>query len=66
MNIGSVGLPFDGLTKASYGLVEIEDGHLKTSIRRVSYDLERVVALYHEVNYPNAEMMSKVIMTAKI
>jgi putative phosphoesterase len=66
MNIGSVGLPFDGLAKASYGLVEIEDGHLKTSIRRVSYELERVVALYHEVNYPNAEMMSKVIRTAKI
>jgi putative phosphoesterase len=66
MNIGSVGLPFDGLAKASYGLVEIEDGHLKTSIRRVSYELERVVALYHEVNYPNAEMMSKVIRTARI
>lgn len=66
MNIGSVGLPFDGLTKASYGLVEIEDGHLKTSIRRVSYELESVVALYHEVNYPNAEMMSSVIRTAKI
>lgn len=66
MNIGSVGLPFDGLTKSSYGLIEIEDGHLKTSIRRVTYDLESVVALYHEVNYPNAEMMSKVIKTAKI
>lgn len=66
MNIGSVGLPFDGLTKASYGLVEVEDGHIKTSIRRVNYDFERIVALYHEVNYPNAEMMSKVIRTAKI
>lgn len=66
MNIGSVGLPFDGLAKASYGLVEIEDGHLNTSIRRVSYELESVVALYHEVKYPNAEMMSKVIRTAKI
>ncbi|WHY00074.1 metallophosphoesterase family protein [Neobacillus sp. DY30] len=66
MNIGSVGLPFDGLTKASYGLVEIEDGHIKTSIRRVNYDLESVVARYHEVNYPNAEMMSNIIRTAKI
>ncbi|MDQ1000713.1 putative phosphoesterase [Neobacillus niacini] len=66
INIGSVGLPFDGLAKASYGLVEVEDGHIKTSIRRVSYDLESVVALYHEVNYPNAEMMSKVIRNAKI
>ena len=66
INIGSVGLPFDGLTKASYGLVEVEDGHIKTSIRRVNYDLKSVVALYHEVQYPNAEMMSKVIRTAKI
>lgn len=66
MNIGSVGLPFDGLTKSSYGLLEIEDGHIKTSIRRVSYNLESVAALYHEVKYPNADMMSKIIMTAKI
>jgi putative phosphoesterase len=66
MNIGSVGLPFDSLAKASYGLVEVKDGHIKTSIKRVSYDLESVVALYHEVNYPNAEMMSKVIRNAKI
>jgi putative phosphoesterase len=66
MNIGSVGLPFDGLTKSSYGLVEIEDGQLKTSIRRVSYELERVTALYQERNYPNAEMMCNVIRTARI
>jgi putative phosphoesterase len=66
MNIGSVGLPFDGLAKASYGLVEVEGGHIKTSIRRVNYDLESVVALYHEVNYPNAEMMSKIIRNAKV
>jgi predicted phosphodiesterase len=66
INIGSVGLPFDGLAKASYGLVEVEDGNIKTSIRRVNYNLESVVELYHEVHYPNAEMMSKVIRTAKI
>lgn len=66
MNIGSVGLPFDGLTKSAYGLVEIEDGHLKTSIRRVSYELERVTALYQERDYPNAEMMCNVIRTARI
>jgi putative phosphoesterase len=66
MNIGSVGLPFDGLTKSSYGLVEMEDGQLKTSIRRVSYELERVTALYQERNYPNAEMMCNVIRTARI
>ncbi|MEH7179360.1 metallophosphoesterase family protein [Neobacillus vireti] len=66
MNIGSVGLPFDGLTKSSYGLVEIADGHVTTSIRRVSYDRERVITLYNEGNYPNAEMMSNVIRSARI
>jgi putative phosphoesterase len=66
MNIGSVGLPFDGLPKASYGLVEIEDGNWRTSIERVNVDLEKVIQLYEEVGYPNAEMMTKVIKGAKI
>lgn len=66
MNIGSVGLPFDGTPKASYGLVHIEEGKMRTSIQRVDYDLEKVVRLYHEVEYPNAGMMSEVIRRAKI
>lgn len=66
MNIGSVGLPFDGLAKASYGLVEIEDGTLQTSIQRVSYDVERVVQLYQEGDYPNAEMMMNVIRNGRL
>ncbi|WP_174729238.1 metallophosphoesterase family protein [Mesobacillus harenae] len=66
MNIGSVGLPFDGLAKASYGLIEIEDGNLKTSIQRVSYDVESVVKLYQETNYPNTDMMIRVIRNGKI
>lgn len=66
MNIGSVGLPFDGLTKASYGLVEINQGNINTSIQRVSYDLEKVIQLYEEVNYPNKDMMKQVIRNGKI
>lgn len=66
MNIGSVGLPFDGLAKASYGIVEITDGKVSTSIERVSFDTEKVVQLYEEVNYPNAEMMSRVIRNGRI
>jgi putative phosphoesterase len=66
MNIGSVGLPFDGMTKSSYGLLEIEDGNIKTSIQRVSFDLEKVTQLYQEVNYPNASMMSEIIRNGKI
>ncbi|OLS33671.1 metallophosphoesterase [Bacillus sp. MRMR6] len=66
MNIGSVGLPFDGMTKSSYGLLEIEDGNISTSIQRVSFDLEKVTRLYQEVNYPNASMMSDIIRNGKI
>ncbi|CRK81270.1 metallophosphoesterase family protein [Neobacillus massiliamazoniensis] len=65
MNIGSVGLPFDGLTKASYGLIEIENGNYRTSIERVSFDLEKVIHAYQKVNYPNAEMMIEIIKNAK-
>jgi putative phosphoesterase len=66
MNIGSVGLPFDGMAKASYGLVEIEDGRLRTSIQRVSFNQEKVVELYERENYPNAEMMCGVIRNGKL
>lgn len=66
MNIGSVGLPFDGLSKASYGLVEIEQDHIQTSIQRVTYNFEKVIRLYDEVEYPNQDMMKAVIRNAKI
>ncbi|MCM3764943.1 metallophosphoesterase [Neobacillus niacini] len=66
MNIGSVGLPFDGLTKASYGLVEIEQDNIRTSIQRVSFDLDRVIQLYEKADYPNKDMMKAVIRNAKI
>lgn len=66
MNIGSVGLPFDGLAKASYGLVEIENGNLRTSIERVSFDIEKVVELYQKENYPNEDMMIGIIRNGRI
>lgn len=66
MNIGSVGLPFDGLAKASYGLVEIVNGNLRTSIERVSYDTEKVSKLYQQVDYPNADMMINVIRNGRL
>lgn len=66
MNIGSVGLPFDGIPKASYGLIQIEEGKQSTSIQRVDYDVEEVVRLYHEGNYPNAKMMTEVVRTGRI
>ncbi|MCT8138468.1 YfcE family phosphodiesterase [Anaerobacillus sp. CMMVII] len=62
INTGSVGLPFDGLAKASYAIVEVVDGRIRTSIERVDYNKERVLELYQEAGYPNAEMMKRIIV----
>ncbi|MDQ0874183.1 putative phosphoesterase [Paenibacillus sp. V4I3] len=61
LNTGSVGLPFDGMSKAAYAIVEIENGQIRTSIERVPFRIEDVVKQYEEVHYPNAEMMTKIV-----
>jgi putative phosphoesterase len=66
VNIGSVGLPFDGVSKASYCIVEINKGSIQTSNVRVSYDVQKVVDQYKNVEYPNAEMMSNVVLNGKL
>jgi putative phosphoesterase len=66
INIGSVGLPFDGLTKSSYAIVDLKEGNFQTSIVRVDFDLEKVIKQYQEEDYPNSEQMIKVIQNARI
>jgi putative phosphoesterase len=66
MNIGSVGLPFDGLAKASYGIVEITEDGITTSIERVRFDIEQVTMQYKALGYPNADMMIQVLRNARI
>lgn len=62
INTGSVGLPFDGLKKASYAVIEIDDrGNVRTSIERVNFDTKQVIDQYYELNYPNADMMAKML-----
>jgi len=66
INTGSVGLPFDGMTKASYAIVEVEQGSIRTSLERVAFPAEDVIRQYEEAQYPNAEMMSSVIRNASV
>ena len=66
MNIGSVGLPFDGLNMASYATVEIEGETITTTIERVRYDVELVAEQYMSMNYPNSEMMVKVLRSGSL
>jgi len=41
LNVGSVGSPFDGDIRASYGQLELRNGHWRTRIRRLAYDRAR-------------------------
>jgi len=66
INTGSVGLPFDGLTQSSYALIDIEEGHVQASIVRTSYDITRVITQFKETNYPNKELMIKVLENGKM
>ncbi|WP_066192032.1 MULTISPECIES: metallophosphoesterase family protein [Gracilibacillus] len=63
MNLGSVGLPFDGITKASYVVADITDNQLQTSHIRVAYDIEKVCQQYEAGDYPNIEAMQTILRT---
>ncbi|MDG5786939.1 metallophosphoesterase family protein [Evansella sp. AB-P1] len=65
-NVGSVGLPFDGLPQASYMLVEEKEGQFNITNQRVKYDIEKVVKQYHDLAYPNATFMSQVIRNGSL
>ena len=59
-------MPFDGLNKASYTLVEIEEGSVQVSNVRVNYDVEKVIRQFKESDYPNRELLSTILTNAKI
>ncbi|MFD0829823.1 metallophosphoesterase family protein [Neobacillus sp. M.A.Huq-85] len=65
INIGSVGLPFDGLVKSSYALVEINEESFQTTIIRVKYDVNRAISQLHEKGYPNTLQIEEVLRNAK-
>jgi predicted phosphodiesterase len=44
LNPGSAGQPLDGCLEAGYMLLEARDGRWHPTVRRVSYDVERVLA----------------------
>ncbi|MFC7062215.1 metallophosphoesterase family protein [Halobacillus seohaensis] len=66
INTGSVGLPFDGLAQPSYAIVDIEDSGVQTSIVRTNYDLERLVEDVKASDYPQKDLLSKLLMNASV
>jgi putative phosphoesterase len=59
-NAGSVGLPYDGDPRASYGL--IESGNV--SVRRVEYDLERELRRLSNCGLPGAGWTARMLRSA--
>ena len=57
VNVGSIGIPFDGDPRASYVLVEpAGNNDFKIEFRRVSYDIEAVVRQLKAVNHPTTDI----------
>lgn len=57
INTGSVGLPFDGIAKSSYVLIDLMADHVEASIVRVTYDLDKVIHQVKQSNYPNKDFL---------
>src|SRR5690625_349189 len=66
VNTGSVGLPFDGLSRSSYAIVEIEDENIQASIVRVSYEVNKVIIQFDESDYPNNELMINMLKNSRV
>jgi hypothetical protein len=65
VNVGSVGLPFDGCPSASYALIHLQPGgDYQVDFRRVAYDVEAVVSQLVAVSHPAAEVQAYNLRTA--
>ncbi|HEY3366590.1 MAG TPA: metallophosphoesterase family protein [Symbiobacteriaceae bacterium] len=57
VNVGSVGAPFDGDNRASYAVVDISRGGIAVQLRRVAYDVERVIQVARERSMPDVDAL---------
>ncbi len=70
-NTGSVGLPFDGNTAASYAVLEIDEPYAGSApvfslgIRRVPYDVEAAVRAFEGSEHPFAETVITALRAGK-
>ncbi|MNC15215.1 phosphodiesterase [compost metagenome] len=70
-NTGSVGLPFDGNTAASYAVLEIDEPYagsepvFSLGIRRVPYDVEAAVRAFEGSEHPFAETVITALRAGK-
>lgn len=65
-NLGSVGLPFDGLDHACYLTVEGDGSQYHVAIHRVRYDIEQAIRKLKAAAYPNEAFLERVWRSGKV
>ncbi len=65
VNLGSVGMPFDGVPQASYVILHVDGDAFRVEHRRVAYDVEAACRRYGEIGYPAADVMKRVLRAAR-
>ncbi|WP_248926910.1 metallophosphoesterase family protein [Paenibacillus hamazuiensis] len=65
VNCGSIGLPFDGDNRASYSIVDIQGANMSVQIRRVSYDIEKVIRVAKQRAMPDVELFELAVRRAE-
>ena len=68
VNAGSVGLPFDGDPRACYAIISTStngNGPIQVQLRRVAYDVEKVVERFFARDHPAADVGAFNLRTAR-
>ncbi len=66
VNVGSVGLPFNGDPRASYALIKLQPwGSYEVRLRQVAYNIEAVIDQLKAVNHPTADISAYNLRTAR-
>jgi len=66
VNVGSVGLPFDGVPRPSWAILTLADGRWHAEIVRVTYDIEAVAADLLASDHPLAETFAHRVRAARM
>lgn len=65
VNTGSAGLAFDSDNRASYAVIDIEEGNIAVQLRRVAYDIDAAINIARERAMPDTEAFEYGLRTAR-
>lgn len=66
VNLGSVGLPFDGVAQASYAVIDTDKTETRIDMRRVPYDVEKAAERLESAGYPRALYVAEILRQGRL